>query len=104
MSPLRRIYAGLAVLGAVLPLGFIVRWLAENNWALWNLPAAWTATHAAAGASADLGISAVALTVWIVAECAARKQRRGLWAVPATFLIGVSCGLPLYLFLRSAGE
>ena len=85
-----------------MPLLFIVRWLAENNWALWKLPAAWTVNDAATGAFADLGISAVALTVWIVAECAARKQRRGLWAIPATFLIGVSCGLPLYLFLRGA--
>ena len=46
-------------------------------------------------------ISAIALTVWIVTDCRARGARLGLLAIPATFCIGVSCGLPLYLFLRA---
>ena len=100
MTPLRWTYAALALAGTVVPLGLHGRWLAENNWAFGKLPAAWTANDAAAGAAWDLTISAVALAVWIVAECAARKKWAGLWAIPATCLIGVSCGLPLYLLLR----
>ena len=46
-------------------------------------------------------IAAVTLTVWVIAESVSRKAWLGLIAIPATFCIGVSCGLPLYLFLRS---
>ena len=45
---------------------------------------------------------AVTLTVWVIAEVAVRRNWLALIAIPATFGIGVSCGLPLYLFLRSA--
>jgi hypothetical protein len=48
----------------------------------------------------DLTIAAVALTVWVIAESVAERRWLGLLAIPATFGIGVSCGLPLYLFLR----
>ena len=44
--------------------------------------------------------AAVALTVWVIAESVAERRWLGLLAIPATFGIGVSCGLPLYLFLR----
>ena len=42
------------------------------------------------------------LTIWVLAEVAVRRNWVGLLAIPATFCIGVSCGLPLYLFLRTA--
>ena len=104
MTPLRWTYAGLAAIGTVLPLGLHWMWLSENDWAFEKLPAAWTANNAAAGAAWDLTVSAFALTAWVAAECAARKKWAGLWAIPATFLIGVSCGLPLYLLLRERGN
>ena len=47
-------------------------------------------------------IPTIALTIWIIAEVAVRRNWGALIAIPATFCIGVSCGLPLYLFLRSA--
>jgi hypothetical protein len=43
----------------------------------------------------------LALTVFVIAESVSRRMWIGLIAIPATFGIGVSCGLPLYLFLRS---
>ncbi|MEM8578964.1 MAG: DUF2834 domain-containing protein, partial [Pseudomonadota bacterium] len=46
--------------------------------------------------------AAAALTIWIIAEVWTRRNWTALIAIPATFCIGVSCGLPLYLFLRSA--
>ena len=48
-----------------------------------------------------VAIAAIALTVWVLAETISRRDWLGLVAIPATFLIGVSFGLPLYLFLRS---
>ncbi len=53
-----------------------------------------------AGLVWDLTIAAIALTVWIIAEAVKTKNWLSLIAIPATFCIGVSCGLPLYLYLR----
>ena len=61
---------------------------------------AWHANPATSGLVWDLTIAAVALTVWVIYEVVQRRQWVGLVAFPATFCIGVSCGLPLYLFLR----
>ena len=46
------------------------------------------------------GVSLV-LIVWALVECLPRRDWLSLLAIPAGFTIGVSCALPLYLFLRS---
>ena len=46
-------------------------------------------------------IAALTLTLWVLAETWVRRNWLALVAIPATFCIGVSCGLPLYLFLRT---
>ncbi len=101
MSPLRLTYLGLAVLGAVLPMSYFVAWLQANGWSLGAMVAAWNVNDAASGLVWDLTISAAALSVWVLAETIARRDWLGLVAIPAAFGVGVSCGLPLYLFLRS---
>ena len=53
------------------------------------------------GAAWDPILAAAALTLWITAEVAVRRNWLALIALPATFLAGVGCGLPLYLFLRT---
>jgi len=41
------------------------------------------------------------LSLWIISEVARNQKFFHLIAIAATFGIGVSCGLPLYLYLRS---
>ena len=101
MSPLRAIYLGLAIWGAVHPMYWFVQFFETNGWDLRLLIEAWQVSTATKGLVWDLTISAVALTVFILAEVAVRRNWLALIAIPATFCIGVSCGLPLYLFLRS---
>jgi len=101
MSPLRMIYLALAIWGAVHPMAHLARWVSEHGPDLSGLVAEWLATPASAALTWDLVISAIALTVFILAEVAVRRNWIALVAIPATFLVGVSCGLPLYLFLRS---
>ena len=101
MSPLRMLYLALAVWGAVHPMIHFGAWFAENGFDLVGLGAAWHANAATSGLVWDLTIAAIALTVFVLAEVAVRRNWSALWALPATWLIGVSCGLPLYLFLRS---
>lgn len=102
MSALRLIYLALAIWGAVHPMYWFVQWFQANGVAIGPMVAAWHANTASTGLVWDLTIAAVALTVFVIAEVSVRRNWIALVAIPATFGIGVSCGLPLYLFLRTA--
>ncbi|MSU88175.1 DUF2834 domain-containing protein [Rhodobacteraceae bacterium 2CG4] len=101
MSALRITYLALTLIGTALPTYYFVGWLAVNGWSPAAMLAAWHANAATSGLVWDLTIAAVALTVFVIAEATVRRDWLSLAAIPATFLVGVSCGLPLYLFLRS---
>ncbi len=101
MSVLRMIYLALAVWGAIHPMSWFIAFWRENGLSLGLLIDSWYVNAGTTGLVWDLTIAAIALTVWIVAETWVRKNWLALVAIPATFCIGVSCGLPLYLFLRT---
>lgn len=101
MTPLRWAYLGLAIWGAVHPMIYFVRWFNTHGWDLGRMIDAWFVNDASSGLVWDLTIAAIALTLWILAETLVRRNYEALLAIPATFCIGVSCGLPLFLFLRS---
>ncbi|MFD1913295.1 DUF2834 domain-containing protein [Halodurantibacterium flavum] len=101
MSPLRMVYLALAIWGAVHPTVHLHRWFGETGFDLPRLFAAWTVNAATTALAWDLTIAAIALSVFVLAETFVRKNWSALAAIPATFLIGLSCGLPLYLFLRT---
>ncbi|APX10412.1 DUF2834 domain-containing protein [Tateyamaria omphalii] len=101
MAPVRMIYLALAIWGAIHPMYYFVSWFQANTWDIMAMVDAWHVNAATSGLVWDLTIAALALTVWIISEVAVRRNWSALVAIPATFCIGVSCGLPLYLFLRS---
>lgn len=98
---LRWLWLALAAWGAVHPMYYFVTFLAANDGGLTALIDAWYVNASTTGLVWDLTIAAIALTLWILAEVAARRNLIALLAIPATFCIGVSCGLPLYLYFRS---
>jgi carbon starvation protein CstA len=100
MTPLRWVFLGLAVWGAVHPMVWFLRHMRETGTGLSGLIDAWYVNASTTGLTWDLTIAAITLTVWILAEVIRRRAWGHLVAIPATFCIGVSCGLPLYLFLR----
>lgn len=102
MSVLRVMYLVLAIWGAVHPMYYFVQWFQANGFDLMGMVDAWHVNAATSGLVWDLTIAALALTLWILAEVAVRRNWAALIAIPATFCIGVSCGLPLYLFMRTA--
>lgn len=95
------IYLALAVWGVAHPMYWFARWSFENGFDISGMADAWRVNAASSGLFWELTIAAVTLTVWIVAEIAVRRNWIALIAIPATFVIGVGCGLPLYLFLRT---
>ena len=103
MSPLRMIYLALAVWGAIHPVFYFVVYLRETGTGFSGLIDAWYANASTIGLAWELTIAAIALTIWVIAETSVRKNWSALLAIPAAWGIGVSCGLPLYLFLRTRG-
>ena len=100
-SPLRMAYLALAIWGAIHPMWYFIQWFRAEGFALGPMIEAWHANVATSGLVWDLTIAAIALTLWIFAEVAVRRNWEALLAIPATYLVGVSFGLPLFLFLRS---
>lgn len=98
---MRPVFLILAVIGATVPMYYFIRWFETHGYDLGAMVAAWNVNDAATGLVWDLTISAAALTVWVIWETARNGRWVNLLAIPATFCIGVSCGLPLYLWLRS---
>jgi hypothetical protein len=101
MSGLRMMYLALAVWGTIHPMMWFITWFSDYGFDLRLMVEAWHVNAATSGLVWDLTIAAIALTVWIIGETWVLKNWLALVAIPATFCIGVSCGLPLYLFLRT---
>jgi hypothetical protein len=98
---MRTVYLFLALWGTVHPMYYFIQWFQTEGWNIMSMVDAWHVNAATSGLVWDLTIAAVALTVWVIAEVSQTKNWLSLLAIPATFLIGVSCGLPLYLYMRS---
>jgi hypothetical protein len=92
-------YLSLAIAGAVVPYSFFVPWLMEHGLNIGLMVRELFSTRMGAFFGCDVLLSAVVVISFIRRDRAARVSNR--W-VPmlATCLVGVSCGLPLFLFLR----
>jgi Terpene cyclase DEP1 len=97
MAPL---YLVLAAIGAVVPYAKFVPWLIDHGLNLRLFVSELFSTRIGAFFGMDVLLSGVTLIVFIRRE-GARRNLRLLWLpIGATCLIGVSCGLPLFLYLR----
>ncbi len=90
----------LAVWGTLHPMSYFIAWFNENGYDIMAMVDAWHVNAATSGLVWDLTVAAVALTVWVIYETVTQRDWLRVLAIPATFCIGVSCGLPLYLYLR----
>ena len=97
---MRSIYLLLAVVGTAGPYSQFLPWLVEHGP---NLPLLFTelvSTRMGAFFGFDVLISAVVLIIFISREGAKRNMQL-LWVpIGASCVVGVSCGLPLFLYLR----
>jgi hypothetical protein len=94
------LYLALAIVGTVVPYLAFAPWLAQNGLDVPLLVTQMFATPVSRFFSLDLIISAI-----VVFVMAARGMQRGVrhaWlALVGTISVGVSLGLPLYLFLEA---
>jgi hypothetical protein len=97
MAPL---YLILAVIGAVVPYAKFVPWLMEHGLNLRLFFGELFSTRIGGFFGLDVLLSAVTLIIFIRREGARRKLRLLWLPIGAVCLVGVSCGLPLFLYLR----
>ncbi|RDE07659.1 DUF2834 domain-containing protein [Pelagibacterium lacus] len=93
-------YLAMAVAGTVVPWLFFGYFFALHGLDLPLFVQSLFANGAAGGFSADVLISIVVFWVWSWRD-AARNNVAPWWLVlPASFFVGLSLALPLYLYLR----
>ncbi len=94
------LYLLAAFVGAALPLSYLFRFLSAHGPDLPLLLTQLFQTDISAFFGVDVIISGLVLLVFIRRE-GRRLRMKGPWACAlATLLVGVSFGLPLFLFLR----
>jgi Terpene cyclase DEP1 len=97
---MKAFYLAGAIAGAIIPYARLVPWLAENGLNAQLFVGELFSTRIGAFFGLDVLVSAVILLAFIRRE-GLRMQMDGLWIpVAATCLVGVSCGLPLFLYMR----
>jgi len=97
---LRHRYLVLATLGILLPYWQFVPWLFEHGLDLSLFFGELFANRVAGFFAMDVLVSAIVLIIFVQVE-GRRLGIRGLWIpVVGTLLVGVSFGLPLFLYLR----
>lgn len=95
-----RFYLVLTLLGILLPYGAFVPWLATNGLDIGLLLSEAVANPISIFAWLDVLVAAVALLGFIVVDGQRHQVKYRYFAVLGTLSIGVSFGLPLYLYLK----
>jgi hypothetical protein len=96
----KTIYLVLCVLGTAVPYSQFVPWLWQHGLDLRLFAHEMLANRIASFFVADVVMSAVVVLVFLRMEASGLRMRRR-WLVPiALVTVGVSLGLPLFLYLR----
>ena len=101
---LRHIYLFLCVLGIALPYWQIAPWFLENGLNVKLFFAELFSNRVSASFGMDIFVSTTVLLIFTVFETLRLKMRSAGLVIAAVFLgtfgAGVSCGFPLFLYLR----
>ena len=97
---MKQLYALLAVLGTLIPLAVFLPWLLEHGLDIPALLAEAASTTIGLFAWLDVIVSALVLIGFILYEGKKIGMERLWLPILGTCCIGVSLGLPLFLYLR----
>ncbi|OGD44522.1 hypothetical protein A3K69_02970 [Candidatus Bathyarchaeota archaeon RBG_16_57_9] len=101
---MRNVYLGAAVVGTLVPYYFFVSFLLEQGLDVGLMMDQMFGTAISAFFVADVLISALVLITYIAVDGKRHSVRNRWLGVVGTLLVGVSCGLPLYLYLKEASS
>lgn len=99
----RHLYLSIAVAGFLLPMSQVVPWVVEHGLSPVAMGAELFSTRIGAFFGLDVLVSAVAVVAMVAREGREMAARERWLSIAATCAIGVSCGLPLFLYLRARG-
>jgi predicted exporter len=98
----KHVYFALFIIGTVVPYLSFVPWVIDHGLDISLMMEQLFANRVSAFFALDVVVSALVLWIFIAFE-GHRKGVRHTWApVAASLVIGVSAGLPLFLFLRES--
>ena len=97
---LRHVYLGLCVLGVVVPYSQFIPWLMQHGLDMHLFMSELFATRIGAFFAFDVVVSALAFFLFVFTERTAVRVRHVWLPVVATLVVGVSLGLPLFLYMR----
>lgn len=94
----KRVYLGLAIIGLILPYSQFLLFLIENGLDISMIINEITGYRLSAFAWLDIVVTAIVVILNILEE----KGKIAQWWLPvaATLIVGPSCGLPLFMYLR----
>jgi hypothetical protein len=101
MKP-RHLYLALCAAGLLVPNSLFAPWVAEHGFSPLQFIHDLFANGVSAFFGMDVVLSALALTVFVLIEGARLGLARRWMPILATCLVGVSLGLPLFLYQRQA--
>ncbi len=93
-------YLGLAIIGTIVPYAAFIPWLLQNGVDITQFFIEVIANPISLFAWLDVIIAAVALLGFIVHDGEKHQVKWRFVAIAGTLSVGVSCGLPLYLYFR----
>ncbi|MDD1780225.1 DUF2834 domain-containing protein [Enterovibrio sp. ZSDZ35] len=93
-------YLTVAIMGAIFPYAAFLPWLIENGVNPSQFIADLTRNPVSIFAWVDVVIAAITLIVFIITDGDRHQIRYRTLAIAGTLVIGVSFGLPFYLYLR----
>lgn len=102
MSVMRGFFLAFSVWGAVYPFIQFGGWFSIDGASPYVALALWQEGQALGHAQWSLLMSSIVMSVWMLTETYARKNWPVLVCLPVLWIVGVACGLPLFLYLRTA--
>ncbi|HEY6549640.1 MAG TPA: DUF2834 domain-containing protein [Solirubrobacterales bacterium] len=95
-----RLLLALTILGFVVPNVCLGIFFADEGFDISGYFSLWTASTPSTQLLLDLAIAALAFFVWAAVEGPRAGIRRWWVCIPATLLVGLCFGLPLFLLMR----
>jgi len=97
-------YLALAIAGAIIPWAFFLQHFDDAGFSAAEFLRAVFANTAAGGFAADLVISSLVFWLVMFRQRATRRGPPPLPFIAINVLVGLSCALPAWLYVRSARE
>jgi len=99
MKP-KSIYLALCIVGAIVPYAVFLPWVRAHGLDMWLIVRELFSNRVSASFAADVILSSVAFWTLVAIE-GRRAAVRRLWIpVAANVVVGLSLGLPLFLYMR----